>query len=451
MKALHPSDPTATVDGIPDESAVPSLHLGYQTTQTIYAPADAVSTWGCDMSLLPHPIAFSSFKAYDSLGTHTYYGTHVNTQLDGVSHRAKMNAFLQTAQRWRLAYMSATVYQDAAALTNQGTVAACQYAACPMIGSIDQGALDGSPPYGNSVPRIFRLATSWRSGDTPNFEKAQNMPNAYFGNSRDGVYMPLKLTRTCQRWRSEADCYVNGGLMGCTQDTTGGVLGISQASFGGGESISGMLSLPDYVSAFGQPLSSWPFWGGDGLLSPINTASPTEGVVLGSTYATSELCNDTIGAICFKNLDVTTRLSIVYRVGYEVQVQPGTMLTPLQKLSPPNDDQAISSYFAIARELKDAHPADFNDLGKIWDVISSVGRSVLPTLSPFMGPVGPAAGVALALGDRIRRGLETGRNQPSLADRDAAREALQSVTAKIPKARTVKGRAQTMKMLVRRK
>jgi hypothetical protein len=336
--------------------------------------------------------------------------------------------------------MSATVYQDAAALTNQGSVAACQYVAEPTIASLDQG-VEGGPglePPNPAIPECIRLVMSWRRQDQPSFETAQNMPNAYFGNSRDGVYMPLKLTRTCQKWRSEANCFINGGIVGVTED--GNVSSGVQTTGGGGYACLPQTYPP--IVADTIPDAGWPFWGGDGWIEPLMTVDYGEsGKACYPPHITAEMCNDVLGSICFKNLDITTRLSIVYRVGFEVQVQPGTSLTPLQKLSPRHDETALHSYFAIAREMKDAHPADFNDLGKIWDVISSVGKTVLPMVSPFMGPMAPLAGVGLAMGDRIKRGLETGRNPPSLADREIAARALKKATAPRPRAKSTPRRS----------
>lgn len=438
MKALHPSDPTATVDGIPDESAIPSIHMGFQTTQTIYAPTGSTGSWGINLGVLPHPVVFSSFHSYDATNTHVYRGTHANPQLDGVNHIGKMSSWKKLAQRWRLAYMSVSVYQDAAALTNQGTVVACQYPVKPTLNSFDQGAYMEAAAGGvleACPPRLLTNAMSWRVGDMPDFEVAQAMPNAYFGNSRDGLYMPMKLTRTCQRWRSEADCFANGGLLGCTDDgnVNVGLLGVD-----GGDSGMPRYVPPDFTDLI--QMDGWPFWGtaGDaGYLAPatkVPFAGPPAGYAGYLSARTSEFCNDTIGSICLKNLDITTRLSIVYRVGFEIQVQPGSTLSPLQKLSPPHDELALAAYFAIAREMKDAYPVDHNDLGKIWDVISMVGKSVLPTLAPYLGPLGPVAGAALAIGDRIRRGLETGRNPPSMADRAIASTALHAIQS-APKAR----------------
>jgi hypothetical protein len=70
------------------------------------------------------------------------------------------------------------------------------------------------------------------------------------------------------------------------------------------------------------------------------------------------------------------------------------------------DCRALDTYFAIARELKDAYPADYNDLGKIWDIISRVGKKVLPVLKVMPGPIAQGiattAGGAIGLGDAVR-------------------------------------------------
>jgi hypothetical protein len=317
-----------------------------------------------------------------------------------------------------------------------------------MLGSIDSGATlqvveETVTP---TLPLVNRLGMTWRKGDMPGFELAQNMPNAYFGNSRDGVYMPLKLTRSCQKWRSEATLYQNWGITGTNEDGNYPAAGEDYLRPIDGTAVSCASTIP--ITADVDPLAQWPFWGPDGelaVLKIVDYGGGKQGIYGFGTPATSELCNDTIGAICFRNLDLTSRLSIVYRVGFEIQVQPGTALTPLQKLSPPHDEQAISSYFAIARELKDAHPADFNDLGKIWDVISSVGKTVLPAVTPFLGPVAPALGAGLALGDRVRRGLETGRNPPSLADREIASKAITEAVTGMPKPRKDKSKKKVLR------
>jgi len=101
-------------------------------------------------------------------------------------------------------------------------------------------------------------------------------------------------------------------------------------------------------------------------------------------------------------------MSVYVRAGYEIQVAPGSIYSPQLKMSPPHDPVAIENYFQIARQLKDAYPADYNDLGKIWDVISGAAKAVSPFLAaiPGIGPVlSSVVPMAAGAGDAIRRAL----------------------------------------------
>jgi hypothetical protein len=153
------------------------------------------------------------------------------------------------------------------------------------------------------------------------------------------------------------------------------------------------------------------------------------------------MLNGTFAHICARNLDVTTSFTFYIRMGIEMQVCPGSVLSPQMKLSPPHDQMALDAYFAIARELKDGYPADFNDLGKIWEVISRAGKAVLP----FIGATGPlgasvsAVGrAAIGLGDNIaerRKSKRNARDKPAAADveRQQAVQSIARMAAGLPK------------------
>jgi hypothetical protein len=108
------------------------------------------------------------------------------------------------------------------------------------------------------------------------------------------------------------------------------------------------------------------------------------------------------GGICARNLALTTKFTFFVRFGVELQVQPGSTLSPHLRLSPQYDSRALKTYFAIARELKDAYPADYNDWGKLWNVVKGVASSVLPVVSA-LGPVGAGVG---ALGGLAMKGID---------------------------------------------
>jgi hypothetical protein len=143
---------------------------------------------------------------------------------------------------------------------------------------------------------------------------------------------------------------------------------------------------------------------------------------LGGVYvggdATSPMLNGTWAHICAKNLAVTTSFTFFVRCGLEMQVSPSSTLAPQLKLSPPYDPVALTTYFQIARELKDGYPSEFNDLGKIWDVISKAARKIIP----FVGMIpGAKTGAAVAntivtAGDQIRANRQAKKESKKAAE-----------------------------------
>lgn len=392
IKALHPSDPITEVRGIPDESAVPSAFVNYQSVYTISPTAGATGTWSVEGQLIPHPLTFGAFIGTDSVGN--VYTECINTQLTGTGgtvYGGRLNTFLNNFRRWRLAYMSVTVYQDGPDLANQGTVVACQKPFVPMRFSFDQRHDTVDPDSGTLDAYHFDTT------DLPNYTASQSMPNAYFGKSKDGLYMPLKLTRTHQKWHSRRDLVYQ-----CT----------NAAVSSPAPAIGGLANtLQIQTSGLDDATGAYPFFSMNDLhISLEGGPHHTCGDV------TPDFLNETWGDISFRNLAVTTSLSLFFRVGLEVQVDPTSPMAPHLKLSPPSDEQAIAAYFAISRELKDAYPADYNDLGKIWDTISTIAKSIAPGLTavPVVGPFLPAAVTAVAgVGDRIREALSHAK-EPTL-------------------------------------
>lgn len=400
LKALHPSDPLTTVTGIPDESAIPTVFMNYQSTYTIATEDPNAPTWGFDFTLMPHPVQFAAYKTMNwALGAPSTRAL-LNTQLTGVDHATKFANFRSTATRWRLAYMSVTLQQDAPALADQGTVAACQTAFSPQCHTAS--LVDAA---GFTI--ALRPMICFETSDTPAFDKCQSMPSAYYTKSKEGCYMPLKLTRTCQEWSSDKTTVLT---LPQPQTWEVGTIGVPKVSY----------------------LTSWPFAG----LRTVGIDDVTKTI---TGDVTSDLCNDGVGHICVTNLAQTTKFTAFIRAGYEIQVIPGSMLTPQQKLSPAHDEIALDNYYKISREMKDAYPADYNDLGKIWGVISSIAKSVSPFLSKapgIPGLIGAALHVGSGLGDQIA-GMLGKKGRPisgqvkryangtsSAADREGIQEAI---------------------------
>jgi hypothetical protein len=354
------------------------MFMNYQGTATVSPTNGATGTWSLDGQLLPNPFAFGTYSKSDSTAN-GILGEFTNTQIPGATHGARLSAFLDDFTRWRLAYASVTIYQDGPDLANQGTVVVAQKPVTPAYYTIDSGVGAGTDA---GRARVFHLTAT----DMPNYNNSQAMPNAYFGKSKDGAYIPLKLTHSHQAWHSKSDLVhqaTNSAESSYNSDMTPGI-----------------LTFPTNLNALN-------------VAYPFITMNDLHWYNNGGNFAlvgslTSEFCNENWADFSFRNLSVQTSLSFFFRFGFECQVQPGSMLSPHLKLSPEYDQQALDTYFKISRELKDAYPAEYNDLGKIWDVISGIAKTVAPALSAIP-VVGPALSMAVptiaSLGDRVRGAL----------------------------------------------
>lgn len=378
--------------------------MNYQSTYTIASKDGADNNWGFNMALTPHPIQFGVVSQHDNTLDKTVLSPLLNTQIDGATHYQKFKSMLGLAKRWRLCYMSVTIQQDGPALADQGTIAACQSAIAPKIITLTMH--DAANYYYATRP-----LASYGADTFPDFDKIQSMPGAYYTRSKDGMYMPLKLTRTCQDWHSlaTANCHTSTDYAN--------------------ESAQLAFTTIDKVSN----TTSWPFPG----LATVS-GDFANGALNVQETITSDMCNDAYGQIAATNVGPTTRFTVFIRAGYELQVMPGTALTPQQKVSPQYDPVALQNYFMISRELKDAYPADYNDLGKIWGVIKDVGSGVVRNLVDaaklFPHPV--VSGIARAVGGIIDRksavvpGLAARlqNNTASATDQEAARNMIQGST-----------------------
>jgi len=371
IKALHPSDPQTEVRGIPDHSCVPSLLMNYQSTFTLSPENGATGTWSFVASLLPHPVNFMYIDKTDSTNINIE-SNFMNTQLAGVTHFDKYTTFVNMAQRWRLAYMSVTCYQDGPELANQGSLVVSQSPVAPRH-------INFAGPYTNSYG-AFPSVENYTVEDRPNFTTSQGMPNAYFARSKEGCYVPLKLTETCQDWVSDAHKV-------CVSEF---YQAIAPAYY----------RLPENANVAAFPHVN---------LAPAYYSNQ---VGLGGE-ATSPMLNGTWAHISAKNLDVATSFTFFVRCGIEMQVPPSSILSPQLALAPPHDATALDCYFAISRELKDGYPADFNDLGKIWDAISAASKKVLPVIKkiPGFATTGAALTGIVSAGDWLRK-TSQGKSQP---------------------------------------
>lgn len=396
IKALHPSDPLTEVRGIPDHSAIPTVCLNYQSVFTLTCGGGQETPWAFDLTMLPHPYyiaAWDSPKGYCPESQTATHGSFWNSQLLATqgqpSDSALYTAWTNLALRWRLAYMSVTVYQDGPDLANQGTIVVSQAPVTPIM---TQGPtfLASNLQYVTGCP----VAMYNPSEEGPNFTRSQAMPNAMMGKSKDGAYAPLKLTDTVQDWHSTRDDHMvmQQNLMGAN-DT--------------GFSLTPITMQP-----------AWPFWS----VMPCTYIS-------NANYSGNRCCDLMQNNVCHisaRNLANTTSYAFHFRMGIEAQLAPSSTLTPQLKLSPPYDPIALDTYFRLSRELKDGYPCDYNDLGKMWDAISSAVRTLRPGLNMVFPGLGSAAGGIAALGDGIRQRRKA-RKQFTVSKNDLTQANLERV------------------------
>jgi hypothetical protein len=419
LKALHPSDPLVEVTGIPDQDATPTTFMNYQSTFTVTSPTPD-QTWKFDACLLPHPIQMMYVRKARSDDFASNVTNFLNPQVAGGTSFEKCRNFVTNFERWRLAYMSVTVYQDSPALANQGTIVVCQPPVKPIRGAL---APNNIPYVGTIIPQlVLPRFEAYTTSDYPNYEKSQSMPNAYFARSEAGAYVPLKLTSTCQKWHSEQDMVIVGN-----QDLEAVVPPeLKDLAY-----LMGGVGMPGYSTLADMPTTGpfpFPAIHSTGRVHTVNAAgkSPTAMVV---GEATPAMCNDVWAHISARNLSPQTSFSFFVRAGFELQVNPSSTLSPQLRLSPQYDPAALQHYFAIAREMKDAYPADYNDLGKLWAVIKNVANTVMPILKqlPTLGPVFTAVeGPVRASVSALEKALvpSTKRDTPSAGAIEAAKKAL---------------------------
>lgn len=424
IKALHPSDPLTEVRGIPDQSSMPTTLLNWQSDVVITPEQGATGTWSADLTLLPDPCMFGRWKATDSQGVR--YGFQLNSQLSPTGTYGEcLRVLLNGAERWRLAYAGVTIYQDGPTLSDQGTVVAAQV---PMEPRYYSPAATATTPNGDPISCAGAVTATYQDTDEPSYSELVRMPNAYFSQSKYGCYMPLKLSTNHQRWISAKDLVWDGSNWPTN-------LGGSPAEY-------------PIIPAV-QTFAKFPYGANDGSESGQTCAyfdySTGSWAPVGATR--SRLMNENVAHACFTNMSTQTRLVAYFRFGVEIQCLPSSIYSPYLKLSPPYDAGAIDAYFRISRELKDAYPADYNDLGKLWGVIKGVASKILPIVG-HLGPIGQVistVGSAFLSSSKEREaGKKTSgggpRNPPPAAaveEQKQVREARRILAASAPKARVV--------------
>lgn len=409
IKALHPSDPLTDVRGVPDQTCMPTTVLNYQQQYGINAPT-ANKKWECEIYLLSDPVRFATIFVRDVDGGNPAALTVLNQKIadPGDTEEVKGSAWISEMMRWRLAYAGTTVYLDAPALANEGTVVAAQTPVkprfCPLsiTETLQSKKLASAAPNALGVTSWLSAGVSWGTDALPEYAELMAMPNSYTGEAKNGVYMPLRLDSNHALWHDARDAAAE------VKNTDGSLL-----------NDVGQLAAVQAASA--------------GVYAPAKTFQYDA-----ATIADWHLlpCVSNMGCIAFRNLSSTASLMMACRLGFEVQVLPRSMYSPYLHISPAYDRLSLETYWAISRELKDAYPADYNDLGKLWDVIKRVAGFAAPIVRMIPG-VGPAVeAIARPVGAVLDKvvGATNKRDKPPAASTERVEEtARRSLAAPVRK------------------
>jgi len=179
-----------SVTGVPDMYNGLTFVQHYQTLDRVGAAGGATGTWEGTMVMLPHPVCFASYITTDTTGDTHFIS--LNSQLGSPTTYIALNNFTASVLEWRLMYAGLTMIQDGAALTDQGAIAVCQ-TTIPM--ETFNVSFKNSTPAWVGVDHV----TSFFSNAVPTFNETVNMSTCYQGPSKQGVYIPLKLSEEAVR------------------------------------------------------------------------------------------------------------------------------------------------------------------------------------------------------------------------------------------------------------
>lgn len=391
LKALHPADPLTEVRGIPDHDALPTVLQNFQFSFPVTnATPGTAGTWSFDLFLFANPVVVGGLRTIDSSGAYLWQPI-VNQQIGSPSAtwEDRQPVFVNSVEKYRLAYMGITGHQDSAAVTNQGQIAVAQYPlshaeAAFFLTSASPGSMFRPVEVYDTLPKTWA--------------QIQTLPNAYLATAKEGCYAPYKLSETCQEWQSTRNMvqFVPYGNHGTVDET-----------HKGGAFPNAGVSLTTQNDAY-------PY----GLIGSSITTDSDQSVILRRS-------DSGIIHIAGINLHSSSSFVFVFRAGYELQVAAGSPLTPFARISPRYDPIALDGYFATAREFKDAYPEDYNSWEKILDVIGPAAEAAAEVLPFGKAILGGIKGVGRLLFPKLaNRDVTT----MSAAEKDEAREVAKAST-----------------------
>lgn len=361
IKALHPAEHALKAESVPASSRYPTVVQETISTAELKCPeaimGDGTGTWCMKIVTHTNPLVPVEIWAdTTATGSYEYWmGSFLNQTFaptidsfknhSGAEFEAALNDFGESCEAYRITALSTTGVFVGASLTDQGSIVSGQFydghQQCfyPVDHTDDPSIMALAEPWVNKLPSMSALSM----GTLP-----------YVAAAKEGWYAPQKLLCPGAFHRTDDLC------------------------FRGRYDVDGFNSpMKDLTS-----IRPFPF-------STISGVSPT-----GMHYFLRD-CDDGCSVTYVTGLAKTTTFRCTLRLCLELGVSPTSRFASFARPVPPPDDIAIELYQEVVKELVDAYPAEYNDLGKFFDKIKGVVRRVAGVLEPVAG-IASAVGVPYA-------------------------------------------------------
>lgn len=488
-KALHPSDTVVGIGGVPDKSCLYTTFQNYMQQVSINptellgieitGETNATPMWSMDIIQSPHPLYPLRIRLWlDSEPTNfrdfVVYNNQLGVNLENVKNSQKFiqqlnQAFMSHYEKYRIAYQGVTINSTASDMFNQGTVTATQYTwpvtynqnfriesvldyfrsqpsgNVSMLTTGDTGELIKKMPVTaysidpNSLIMTMQCGSAVVRDNMKTYDELIQMPLAYTGVAKIGVYQPLKLTDFT--WKKTDDLYyyisdnINVPINDPVETSTNGLApltgtahSVTKSSTSGNADSVLPVGIVSNVTIGGihfdealipaQPLNAMSNIAATRLRRSINANSfsspnfkfgPLSNVWVRSTpfsnliadnynvgyenlnlYPIPAFCGDKFGQISFRGLSSQNPLILTFRQGIETVVTPGSVLSMYTRPSMTPDEAALIAYSQMVNVLSDAWPAYYNDWNKLktklleaWNWFKPIGTAMLRTGLPM--------------------------------------------------------------------
>lgn len=415
--ALNPAAGPLELRGIPDADSFPCVCMDYESVVSIPAPSPSgLGAWKCVMDVLAHPVQPVSFRTINTGGLVQYGGVVNPTLMAAASYSEYTIAFARLCNSFRMLYCGVTVDLDASALNNAGSVVAGQF-------PLEYQRLNYALPRNGACISYAHILNANYTTNFPD-QAISQLPGAYMGLAKDGLYLPLKLDPLAP-WMTT----LNAELCAVANPGSAQSPTLSNVQ---------SLTLPNTTPVGGDifPFYGSPYYGNPHPL--IGAWAFSDETLNGDVAIPLQQTN--MGHIVFYNMVSAASLTVKVRWGVEMRVEPTSFLAPALQPSAKHDALALTAYSDIAGSLPWAYPSAYNANGKLMEIIKKAWNVIKPVAATGLGLIPhPAAQAAGALISKIPS-FERPPNQSSQSNGKRAPKRRQSRAGKVMPAVATKRR-----------